>query len=151
MKIARLVKGLEYCIMVISCWLIYFLSHYTVLQANAGISTNKQYQPKSCYARFWLDLDHRPARLPARPSAQPCLCPRARPYVIVSHAPSAAWALYSGPELTACACCARPSVRPRKPRPVAIVTILSLYIDCILLPETLAWTLPNSLLFCDST
>jgi len=79
---------------------------------------------------FWLDLDRRLARLPARPSAQPCLYPRARPSVVVSHAPSAARALYSGPQLAACACRARLSVHPRKPRPVAIATILLLYIDC---------------------
>jgi len=48
--------------------------------------------------------------------------------VLVSHAPERA--LYSGPQLAACACRARPSVHPRKPRPVAILTIRLLYIDC---------------------
>ena len=45
------------------------------------------HEPKSRYGQFWLDLGRRLARLPARPSAQPCLYPRARPSVLVSHAP----------------------------------------------------------------
>jgi len=52
------------------------------------------YEPKLRYARFWLDLGRRLARLPARPTAWPA-CTRAL----------------------------------HKPRPVAIATILLLYID----------------------
>jgi len=76
------------------------------------------------YARFRFDLGRRLARLPAHPSAQPCLYPCARPSIVVSHAHSAVRA--------ACRLCLpRPIVRPHKPRPVAIATILLLYLDYI--------------------
>jgi len=71
----------------------------------------------------------------------PSACPSARPFVfpallvtarLVSHAPAAAQAVYSGPQLAACRLCLpRATVRPSKPRPWShIATILLLYIEC---------------------
>ena len=90
------------------------------------------YEPRTRYARFWLDLGRRRARLPARPSAQPCSYPRIRPSVLVSHAPppcEPSIPARSSPLAAYSACRARPSVNLRKPRPMAIATILLLYID----------------------
>ena len=82
------------------------------------------YEPKSSLAPFG------PSACPsARPSVCPVLLVPARPSVLVSHDPAAARALYPGTQLAACACRARPSVHPRKPRPVANFTIRLLYID----------------------
>ena len=60
------------------------------------------------YARFWLDLDRRLARLPSR-SVCPALLVPAR---LVSHAPAARAAA----RRFACACRARPSVHPSHAR-----------------------------------
>ena len=53
------------------------------------VSSLKQYEPKSRYARFWLDLGRRLARLPDRPSTLDCgLVARRRPRTVLPPLPS---------------------------------------------------------------
>ena len=65
-------------------------------------------------------------------SARPFVCPALLvPECLVSHAPAAARAVYSGPQLAVCRLCLPPAtVSPSKPRPWShVATILLLYID----------------------
>ena len=88
------------------------------------------------YARFWLDLGRRLARLPARPSARPACTltprkPRTVLFPLPSPAPAAGLRTSSVharclPPVHVC----RPNLaRSRQPRPVASATVLLLYRD----------------------